>query len=309
MIRSFLPTDLIVILFQGGLHCNLAKSRHSLGADGARLLSLAALLVQCLKPRDRHYAWVWTDGLACRGLASVRNRSLPTAWEVDRLVLQGDDEWCCLSLLEKLCGAGTELGVERVFLRLPADSPMLYAAHKAGFSPYMTEYLYFRDAGQGRIAANGHDGTSALMSPRVKDASDDYRLFRLYEKCVPAHIRRVEGMTYGEWQAARETGVGSEWVFEEGGNLVGWLGTRNSHHTGQLQLMALPQEDLHQSMIECGLMFLNGCRHLYCLATEWQGELLRLLEGRGFTQAAEYSALAKELTGKDREPCLIPASA
>ena len=305
MIRSFLPTDLIVILFQRGSLSNVAKTRDNLTEEGARFLSLAALLIQRLNPRDGRCTWVCTEGLRFCGLASVRSRSLFSAWEVDHLLLHEQEVSCCSSLLERLVVKAGELGVERIFLRLPADSPLLVAAKDIGFAPYMTEYLHFRERREGEAAS---DGTSALFSPRRKQVGDDYRLFDLYQKCVPVSIRRVEGMTFKEWQATRERGVGTEWVFEKGGSLVGWLGVKAGRHAGQFEVMAAPEGELQQ-IIECGLMSLDVCRCLYCLAPEFDEGLLRLLEERGFSQVAKYSALAKELAIRERQPGLIPVSA
>ena len=305
MIRSFLPTDLIVILFQRGPLSNVAKTRDNLAEEGVGFLSLAALLMQRLNPHDRRCTWVCTEGLSFRGLSSARNRSLSSAWEINHLLLDEQDVSCCSSLLERLTVKGGELGVQRIFLRLPAESPLLAAAKEVGFAPYMTEYLHFRERREGKAAS---DGTSALFSPRRKQAGDDYRLFDLYQKCVPVSIRRVEGMTFKEWQATRERGAGTEWVFEKEGSLVGWLGVKAGRHVGQFEIMAVPEGEWQQ-IIEYGLMSLDGCRYLYCLAPEFEAELLRLLEERGFSQVAKYSALAKELVIRERQPGLIPVSA
>jgi hypothetical protein len=297
--------DLLAVLFQNGSLSDVAKTWERVGRERTKFLSLGALMLQCLNPRDRRHTWVWTEGLNFRGLASVRNRCLSCAWEVDHLVLNEDDSVCCSSLLEKLSITGGENEVDRVFLRLPADSPLVATADEAGFSHYAAEHLYVWER-TGQEAAT--PGSTIVPFPRRKRADDDYRVFELYEKCVPASVRRYRGMTLGEWQANRERAVGAEWVFEEGDALVGWLAVKSSRHAGQLDVMAHSPEATRQ-IVDCGLMFLGGCQRVFCLAPEFGGGLCRLLEERGFSQMGKYSALAKEPMAKEKQPCLALANA
>lgn len=305
MIRSFLPHDLIVVLFQGGLSCNAAEPKDKLGQERAGFLTLSALLFQRLNPRDSRRTWVRTEGLRFCGLASVRNRSLPSAWEVDHLMLKEQDLRSCSSLLERLGSVGLDRGIERVFLRLPFDSPFLLAAKGAGFSPYMTERLYCRQKEEG-VAAD--DMALSPLSPRRKQAGDNYRCFELYERRVPLSIRKVEGMTLREWQASREKSIGTKWVFEKGGHLVGWLALEAGRDRGQFDITAVSDDEMLH-IVYYALRVLDGCRSVFCLVPEFEGQLSRLLEERGFTETGRYSALVKELTAKESEPCLIPVRA
>jgi hypothetical protein len=305
MIRSFLPTDLLVISLQRGSLSDVARTKDTMSEEGARFLGLAGLSIKSLNPRSKRRTWVRTEGPRFGGLASVRNRSLPSAWEIEHLILNRQDAGYCLSLLEKLSIVGGELGVTKVFLRLPADNPLLAAADEAGFSAYLTECLYFRERKES--AAESYK-TSPLPFPRRRRVSDEYRLFELYQKCIPASVRRLEGMTFGEWQAARDREMGTEWVFEDGSVLVGWLGVRAKGHVGQFEVMAISAAEL-EPVVEYGLMFLSDCRQLFCLAPEFEWNLFRLLEKRGFGQVAKYCAMAKEPLNRVKGPCLIPASA
>src|SRR4030042_2306385 len=142
MIRPFLPIDLIDILLQGKSLSNRAKTKGNISRQERRFLTSATLLGQWLNPQGRRSSWVWAKGLRLQGLASARNRSSTSAWEVDRLLLSEDDEECCLSLLERLSLVGEESGVEKVFLRLPDESPLVDAAKETGFAPHIHETLY-----------------------------------------------------------------------------------------------------------------------------------------------------------------------
>lgn len=306
VVRPFLPIDLIAILFQGRWLSNRAKTKDNIGREEARFLALATLLGQWLNPQVRGYLWVWANGLRIRGIASARNRSSSYAWEIDRLLLNEQDGECCCSLLESMSVAGEKLGVEKVFLRLPAESPLVDAARGAGFIPYVTEFLYGWE--RGKVAGYGESTSCSMRSMRRKQERDDYRLFELYEACIPAPIRRVEGMTYKEWQETKDKSARKELVFEKEGRLIGWLRVVTSGDIGQFEVMATDREKLEQ-MVEYGLMALDGCRYLFCLAPEFQGELTRLLQGYGFGEVKRYSALIKELTVRSQEPCFVPLGA
>jgi len=305
MIRPFLPTDLIAVLFQERLLYNTAKTKGSIVREETRFFNLTTLLGQWLNPQGRRFIWVWAKGLRIRGLASARKRSSPYTWEVDRLLLDERDCECCISLLEKLSVAGGESGVEKVFLRLLTESPLVDAAREVGFTPYITESLYKWEREEGKLVSCK---STPSCSPRRKQQGDDYRLFELYKACIPAPVQRIAGMTFQEWQKAKEKSATEEWVFEKEGNLAGWLQVNARGDTGQFEVMASSEEELEQ-IFEYGLMSLEGCRHLFCLTPGFQGNLIRLLRDYGFIETERYCALIKELTVKAKEPRLVPAGA
>lgn len=303
MIRTFLPSDLIAILFQGESLSNKAKTKDGMGRKEARFLTMATLLGQWLHPRVRRCLWVWTRGLRLRGLASARNRSSSHTWEVDRLLINEGDDECCCSLLERLILAGGESGVEKIFLRLPMDSSLVDAAQKAGFLPYITEFLYGLQGGKGTV-----NGDIPPLTPRLKQVGDDYRLFELYQNCIPAPIRRVEGMTFKEWQEIKDRTAKREWIFEQEGSLIGWLRMESNRATEQFEVMASGERELEQIVLHT-LLSSDSHRRLLCLTREFQGELARLLQDRGFDEIKRYSVFIKELTVKTQEPCFVPLSA
>ena len=149
-------------------------------------------------------------------------------------------------------------------------------------------------------------GPRPASSPRRKKADDEYRLFELYLKCVPPHVRRAEGMTYKEWQSNRDRSVGQEWVFEKGGDLVGWVAISAGRHCGQLDMLAATRDEM-QSVVEYGLTSLGGCQQVCCLVPDFDGALLRLLEDRGFSRVMTYSVLTKELLVRVVERYAMPA--
>jgi hypothetical protein len=303
VVRPFLPIDSIAILLQGRQLSNRAKTKDAIGREETRFFTSATLFGQWLHPQVRRYLWVLANGLKVRGLASARNRSSPHAWEIDRLLIDEYDDECCHSLLETLSAAGGQSGVKKIFLRLPAESPLVGAARGIGFVPYVTEFLY----GSERVKTAGNRGPVSCNTRR-KQEGDDYRIFDLLKACIPAPIRRVEGMTFKEWQDTKDRSARKEWVFEKEGSLIGWLRVDSCGNKGQFEIMATNEVELEQ-MLDFSLMSLDGCRYLFCLAPEFQGELARLLQGYGFGKVKRYSVLIKDLTVRVKEPRLVPLGA
>jgi len=245
------------------------------------------------------------DGFDFQGLAAVRNRSHMCTWEVEHLVLKNCDADSCISLLERLSLTGGELGIERIFLRLPKDSDLLAAACDAGFSPYLTEDLHYFNSEDDTIGAFT-DHVSPLS--RRKRPEDEYGIFELYRKCVPASIQWIEGLTFKDWQVNRERASGTEWVFEKNGQLIGWLNVKRRKRHGQLDILALPEEELEQ-IVRHGLQLLEGCRSCICLLPSHQARVSSLLKSNGFSVLGKYAVLTKEPVCRKKLPCLIPASA
>jgi len=303
MIRTFIPLDVVDLLVAGRALSNKAKTRDGVGRKEARLGDLANILGDWFNPRMRPCVWVYAEGLSLRGLASVRDRCSSHAWEINRLLVADHDRNCCLNLLEHLSFVGGQLEIGRIFLRLPTDSPLLKAAQETGFLPYSTEHLYWRDRGDGN---EGKIRKSPASSPRRKKTDDEYRLFELYLKCIPPHVRRAEGMTYKEWQSNRDRCLGQEWVFEKGGDLVGWVAIDASRHCGQLDMLAATRDEM-QNVMDYSLASLADCHHMYCLAPDFEGALLRLLEDRGFSRVMTCLVLTKELLVRVAERYVMPA--
>jgi hypothetical protein len=303
MIRTFIPLDVVDLLVAGRALSNKAKTKDGVGRRDARLSSLANIVGDWFNPQLRPCVWVYAEGLSLRGLASVRDRCSSRAWEINRLLVADQDRNCCLNLLEHVSSVGGQLEIGRIFLRLPVDSPLLKAAQESGFLPYSTEHLYWRRRADGNETRSG---ASPASSPRRKKADDEYRLFELYLKCVPAHVRRAEGMTYKEWQSNRDRSLGQEWVFEKGGDLVGWVAINTGRHCGQLDMLAATKDEM-QSVVEYGLVSLGDCHQMYCLVPDFEGALLRLLEDRGFNRVMTYSVLTKELLVRVAERYVMPA--
>jgi hypothetical protein len=303
MIRSFMPLDVFDLLVAGKALSNKAKTKDGVGKKDARFGDLANMVGGWFNPQSRPCVWVYTEGLSLKGLASARDRFSSHAWEINRLLVPDQDPKYCLKLLEHVSRVGGQLEIGRIFLRLPADSPLLKAAQETGFLRYSSEHLYWRRNADG--AGDGR-GSQPGSLPRRKKAEDDYRLFDLYHRCVPPHVRRVEGMSYREWQCNRDRSLGQEWIFEKGGDLVGWVSIHSGRDWGQLGVLAVTKDEM-QIALEYGLASVGDCHQTYCLVPDFEGALLQLLEDRGFSRVMTHSVLAKEMLVRMVEPCVMPA--
>ena len=303
MIRSFMPLDVVDLLMAGRVLSNKAKTRDSVGRKDARFGDLVNIIGDWFNPQLRPCVWVYTDGLAFRGLASVRDRHSPHAWEINRLLVADQDRNSCLKLLEHVGWAGGQQEVGKIFLRIPTEGPLLRAAQETGFSSYSTEHLYWRKRSDD---AGSKSGSPPTPPARRKKSDDAYRLFELYHASVPPHVRRAEGMTFKEWQCNRDRIEGHEWVFEKGGEIVAWVAISANRDWGQLDMIAATKDEM-VTAVEHGLALLGGRCQIYCLAPDFDGSLLRLLEDRGFSRVMTYSVLSKELLVRVADHLVMPA--
>jgi len=304
MIRSLRLADVAaLLLFLGKSPINEARVRDRLSDKGWELGSVFPLLKGCLVSGDKQRSFVYVRRGLIEGLACLRSCRGPSAWEIERLLLASGHEECCLGLLEGLGSAGDEVGAGRIFLRIESSSYTVDMARQAGFSQYRTEFLY-RLGEQPQV-----ESPEPPVVLRAKVSADEYGLFRLYSATVPLQVRSVEGMTFEEWHQSRDRVAVRELVFENGGEITASLRIRPERMAGQFDIVTdLGATELGRLVDYC-LSALSGRNPVYCLVPEFQQQLRRILEDRGFRQVAEYCCLSKQLVVRVREPQLVPLSA
>ena len=143
MIHTLRSTDLLMALLGNSrIGADCAQTWDKVGVTSPSALSFASLAKGLALHGDSEWYSISTDGMQLQGLASVRPRSGPIAWEVDRFCLSPEVEREGVALLERLCAVAGEHGGQRVFLRLPALSPVVGLAKEAGFIHCTQETLY-----------------------------------------------------------------------------------------------------------------------------------------------------------------------
>jgi hypothetical protein len=236
--------------------------------------------------------------MAC--LRCCRGRSI---WEIERLLLVPGQEDCSIDLLGKLGSFRDKTEAGRLFLRLKAGSPMIDVARQAGFGQYVTEFLYQHGDGV------GPEPRVPSVSLRPKAGDDEYRLFRLYNATVPVQVRTVTGMTYDEWNQSRDRGHIKELVFEDGGDVTGWLRIRINGKAGQFDIVGDVGVEKMKQIVDYSVYTLRGKNPVYCLVPEYQPQVQHVLEEAGFSRKAEFVCMSKEFIERVREPQLVPLSA
>jgi hypothetical protein len=267
---------------------NQARTWDRLGVEDGGIHFLERALEQGLPLARRRHTWVAVRGLSVRGVASARPRGQHIAWEVDYLSAAVEDEAAGTSLLEELCRSLGEERVEKVFLRLDSDSPLLEASHRAGFFPCCREHL---------LRIDGPPPPKAEPAPLCqRAAADAYPLFQLYNAAVPGTTRSHQAVTFREWLAAQEKGRCQQLVLPGDGHLLAWLRLLRSGRGGTFSLLHHPSEGRAiDGLLAAAFERLAGGRPIFALVPEYDETLARRLEELGFTMSGEYVLLAKRL--------------
>jgi hypothetical protein len=287
--RHPLPTDLVALITHDGrVYPNEAKTWDRMGAAGSGPHPLGTALEQWLSFATGKHTWVSVRGATIRGLVSARRRAKRTAWEVDCLIHADEDRSVAGSLLERMVAGVAAQGAERVFLRVDADSPLVQIAHGAGFFTYAHETLYCAD--------NPRPSEDPGLQFRVASKADAFGVYQLYNAVTPANVRAIEGLTFREWQAAREPWGRNprELVLEDDGIISGYLRLLRGNE-GRFSMLIHPQRHDAEAFVETALARLSGSQSMLCLAPSRSDSLSRQLTRRGFSPKEDYVAMAKRL--------------
>ena len=304
MIRVLHLTDTpLLLLFLGRSPVNEARMRDSLASKEVELLAAAPLLRGCLISDNKQCSFICVHRGFIQALVSLRRCRGPGAWMVERLLMSPGQEALCFDLLERLAFAGGKLKAERLFLRLDSSSPAVEMAKQAGFNQYLIEYLYCLEE------SRQTKPTESQLILRPKSSADEHGLFRLYSAAAPHQVRCAEGMTLQEWSQSRDRDATRELVLEKGGEISAWLRIRMGRTAGRFEIVGeLGAEELGE-LVDYSLSALKGRHPIYCLMPEYQQQLRRILEERGFYRAMAYSCLSKQLAVRVHEPQLMPLQA
>ena len=278
---------------------NLACSLE--GLTCGKLVSKSAVWKETLAGRRERVTLAQWDGLHMVGLGSARMRSGHRAWEIDRLFLasgqggpaiegQGsnsDVDPVALELIERLAQEIACHRGQRVFMRLPSDSPMLHCARLAGFFPYYQETLLEGGPTETLDITPAHLVGCQEMLPE-----DDYALFQLYCAATPQPVREAVGLTFDQWRDAQESYVRRQsWVAKHNGKVSGWLGlTRYGRMTAGGVLAHPGSPELWTSLVGWSQSQRGPQRWL---VPDYQEMLAELLMRRRFREIAHYNVMIK----------------
>lgn len=312
--RHPLPTDIVALVsFDGHVYPNEANPFERLGID-QKARPLEHALEQWFSFATGKHTWVSVHGATIRGLISARPRAKRSAWEVEVLIDASEDESVALSLFSRMTAGVIKQGAERVFLRLNSDSDVTDSARAAGFFNYCGEVLYRRAADQWRPfdysahpEACPEPGRRALEGPlRSRAKADAFGIFQLYNRVAPATVRAIEGLSFREWQAAQEKWGGrtNDMVIEEDGVITGSVRTM-SGNPGRIHVLA--ERGPYDALLGAGLDVLQD-QDVFCLAADYNVELVSALERFAFEPVGQYQSMAKRLTKPVEQPAVEKSS-
>ncbi|HEY8490947.1 MAG TPA: hypothetical protein VIO14_08135 [Dehalococcoidia bacterium] len=308
--RTVRPTDIVALVtFDGRVYHDAARPWDRVGKEVEAPHPLESALEQWFSFATGKHTWVHIQGQTLRGLVSARKRGNRRAWEVDCLLAVGEDEQAVATgLLEQVSRGAAQAKVRSLFLRMERDAPLVAAARKAGFRPYLLERLYRRD----EPAATGP--AAATLPLRRRTAADAWALFRLYSQCTPEPVRREEAPTFEEWQANVDVRAGGRGggslVLERDGRVLGWLRTRPDGKAGRLDVLTPPDAaDCARALLEEGLAGLAGRAPLFALVPVYLTSVATALRDAGFQEQGEFVVMVKRLTVPVGEARTVPARA
>ncbi|MDE2779562.1 MAG: hypothetical protein OXI91_07805 [Chloroflexota bacterium] len=271
-----------------------------------------------LQPKGRVALAQW-QGTRLTGLASARTRSGKRAWELDGLYLPSvtaswansgpalDGKGCrepaegeseALALLEEVFQAVGERAGERVFLRAPGSSSAVPLARRSGFIAVYGETMV---EGPAASRANGAAKQEPHNGLRARLPSDDYGVFQLYCAATPMRVRQALGLTFEQWQDARQPGNRGvspvrqqEWIAEESGRILGWVRLTGRGGSTAAEVMAHP--DHPDLLFRLSDFASSRASRLRWLVPDYQGPVAERLLSRGARTVGEYNMMVKMVT-------------
>ena len=299
--RTVLPTDLVALVsYDGSAYANQAMTRDRIGTqDSPHPLETA--LEQWFSFATGRHTCVSVKGPTLRGLVSARKRGSKQAWEIDCLIDAAEgDSGVLMSLLDQITSAAGKSGAMKLFVRLPRGSEIEQAAGRCGFLPYMRERVYRMRVDKGVP----HQAPAGL---RRREKADPYRLFQLYTSVVPPEVRRIEGMTLGEWTAVQESlGRSTQYVLEGEGRVRGWLRVAGDGELGRFDLLG--EQKVLDDLIEAASAKIANREWMYALVPEHQAGLASRLEALGFEGGDEFTVLSRRTVRPVKDRVKVPAA-
>jgi hypothetical protein len=295
------PTDLVALVtFDEEVRENQAVTRERLGLAPDAPRPLNAALEQWLG-LGRH-TWITVRGRQVHGIATARELSAKSAWQIDTLIDAGaDDDGDVLGdLLRQAVVAAQRARVTHILLRTPAASPALEPALRAGFVRALQERLWV-----GRLAAPDAAAPESAVRPAAR--ADTLGLFQLYGRSLPIEARQALAMTLSEWQALRERrwcARGEQYVATADDQIVGAVQVALDDRRAQIDLTLNPDAGglaagacLLAQVAErtAGAETVLALAPVACAATE------QLLRDRGLEPDGEFVLLSRRVARPQRE--------
>ncbi len=295
--RSLRPIDLVALVtLDGRVYPNEARPFERIGLPPATPNPLEHALEWALPFASNRRSWMALDGQTLRGIASARRRGAGL-WEVDLLIAASENPATVAMRLDgPLLQAALQSRVGRVMVRVDAESPLAAALTTCGYVRAAAETLWVRAKDLPCAQA-----TSAL-DWRLSTDADRYSCYQLYLAATPEETRRLEALSYDEWNSLERTRPlgrrGREWIAEREGVAVARLGVADRGRARLLDLAARAEaaDDLPGLVARALSGGMAGSGELLALAQEYAPHVARALVCLGFEPLAHYVRLVRRLT-------------
>lgn len=265
-----------------------------------------AVVGQLLPLGGRWHHWIAIEDERLIGLVIARDRSSPQVWQVSHLLVSDEAiQDLTPALFHQITSAAIHQRTEKLFMRLPLDSPIKHFAIEQGFEPYLVERIYQQTEFQDKFLINPSD-ISGIW--RTKTKQDNWSIFQLYSTVAPATVRQAEGLSFAEWLQARERKNGaSEKVWEKDGLIRGWSRTRSWCNGILFEFLIYPGDEA--AVLPLIKAVVKDKQQVYCLTQSYQTQIQGLLESENFNPIAEHSLFLKRLLVRVTQTRLAPIQA
>lgn len=210
----------------------------------------------------------------------------------DMGIFEADPLWEEL-LRGAIVSAGLD-GAKRLFARLPIGSPMIPAARRVGFTPYVSEMIWASilvPVGQRRRGV------------RRQAQSDVWSIHQLYLAVVPRQVQYAEAITSHSWDLAAQSLPGgvrvAGWLVEANQQIVAYARVVSHPAAHAIEVLVLPeQRDVFRQLIATVFAELGQtpARRVYLTLRGYQGELRHVLEEFGMSIHLEQDVHIKYTT-------------
>ena len=243
------------------------------------------------------------DGSALSGVTSLQVLNLVVEPEADL-------DSVAPPLIEQLAQLAVQRGIERLFVRLPIEEPVIPVFRRLGFRQYATEHVYFAESAAGRSDA-------IPFGLRPARGQDVRLLYSLYRKVTPLGVAQMEVPNYKEWRRLKSEPIlrlgrshSQQWVVDRV-EIVGWVGVQKAGSASRphtLSFLALPERDLAEELVDFALQQLGG-GPVWSSLRHYDADMIDALRGRGFATLLNQSLMVKELALRAplREKVLVPS--
>ena len=101
-----------------------------------------------------------------------------------------------------------------------------------------------------------------------------------------------------------------EIVLQKGSSIQGWFRVRKGISWGHFRVMAYTSEkDTLERIVLLAISLLKSKKNIYCTVRDYQDELKKMLEEKGFKKKDEFSLAFKEISITEKRPMLVSQQA